>query len=202
MAGDSWSHNTGWTTSLGLLGQLQRDQGQGWQRFIDLYSVLLNYWFQQDNVPETEWADLQQDVYYAVAKGLREFDHAPGKGSFRGWLRVIARNKVADLRRSHAPVPNTDLLTQHIVRVPDEASIEKKLLFKQAVDLIRKDFAPLTWQAFWLVAVEDRRPADVAHKLGMKVEAVYVNKSRVLHRLREEFAGLLHDQPPLTPSHP
>jgi RNA polymerase sigma-70 factor (ECF subfamily) len=202
MAGDSLNSNTGWTTSLGMLGQMRQGQGQGWQRFIELYTVLLNYWFQRDGVPGAEWADLRHEVYLAVVKGLPDFEHTPHEGGFRGWLRVIARNKVADLRRDNNPYPNTDLLTQHVVRVPDEASIEKKLLFKQAVDLIRTDFEPLTWQAFWLVTVENRRPVDVAHKLGMKVESVYVNKSRVLHRLREEFAGLLHDQPPLPPSRP
>ena len=38
------------------------------------------------------------------------------------------------------------------------------------------------------------RPRDVAAELGLTVNAVYITKSRVLRRLREEFAGLIGDE--------
>ena len=39
--------------------------------------------------------------------------------------------------------------------------------------------------------VRDRPAADVAAELGISVNSVYLAKSRVLRRLREELAGLL-----------
>ncbi len=41
------------------------------------------------------------------------------------------------------------------------------------------------------VVVEGQRPADVAADLDMSRSAIYMAKSRVLGRLREELQGLL-----------
>ena len=60
-------------------------------------------------------------------------------------------------------------------------------LFGRAVSLIRDEFEPRTWQAFWLTAVEGRTPTEVSAELGMSPGAVRVAKSRVLQRLREEL---------------
>jgi RNA polymerase sigma-70 factor (ECF subfamily) len=60
-------------------------------------------------------------------------------------------------------------------------------LLRRGLELIRGEFEPRTWQAFWLTAVEGRSPKDVAHELGMSDGAVRVAKSRVLHRLRTEL---------------
>jgi RNA polymerase sigma-70 factor (ECF subfamily) len=59
------------------------------------------------------------------------------------------------------------------------------------VGLIRSEFEERTWRAFWGVAVDDRPAAEVAAELGMSPGAVYIAKSRVLRRLREEFRDLL-----------
>jgi RNA polymerase sigma-70 factor (ECF subfamily) len=57
--------------------------------------------------------------------------------------------------------------------------------------LVRDEFEAQTWEAAWRVVVEGQRPADVATDLGMSRGAVYMAKSRVLSRLREELQGLL-----------
>ena len=44
---------------------------------------------------------------------------------------------------------------------------------------------------FWLTAVEDRKPADVAARFGVTPAAVRKAKLRVLRRLREEIGDLL-----------
>jgi RNA polymerase sigma-70 factor (ECF subfamily) len=44
---------------------------------------------------------------------------------------------------------------------------------------------------FWLTAVEDRGPTDVAARFGVTPVAVRKAKSRVLRRLREEIGDLL-----------
>jgi len=42
--------------------------------------------------------------------------------------------------------------------------------------------------------VEGRQAADVAAELGMSVGAVYIAKSRVLKRLRDEFRDLFSEE--------
>jgi RNA polymerase sigma-70 factor (ECF subfamily) len=67
-------------------------------------------------------------------------------------------------------------------------------LYRRALDLIRSEFEERTWRAFLMVTVEGRLPADVAVELGTTPGAVYIAKSRVLKRLREEFGDLLEEK--------
>lgn len=50
---------------------------------------------------------------------------------------------------------------------------------------------PATWKACWEFMIVGRPAEAVAKELGLTVNAVYLAKSRVLSRLREELAGLL-----------
>jgi RNA polymerase sigma-70 factor (ECF subfamily) len=56
--------------------------------------------------------------------------------------------------------------------------------------MIRAEFEPTTWQAFWIATVEGRTAAEIAASLGITKHAVHQAKYRVLRRLREEMADL------------
>jgi len=56
--------------------------------------------------------------------------------------------------------------------------------------VMQDNFEERTWRAFWQTAVEHQAAADVAQDLGISAAAVYMAKSRVLRRLREELDGL------------
>jgi RNA polymerase sigma-70 factor (ECF subfamily) len=58
------------------------------------------------------------------------------------------------------------------------------------MELVKDEFQPNTWQAFWRTAVEGRAAQEVGDELKMTPGAVYVAKSRVLARLREEAQRL------------
>ena len=62
--------------------------------------------------------------------------------------------------------------------------------FLWAVDQVKGEFQPSTWQAFWQTAVEAKNAKDVGEKLKMTPGAVYVAKSRVLARIRDAVQGL------------
>ena len=64
-------------------------------------------------------------------------------------------------------------------------------LRRRALDILRGEFAERTWQMFWQTFVEERSPVDVAADLDVSPAAVRMAKSRVLHRLKEEFADLI-----------
>ena len=57
--------------------------------------------------------------------------------------------------------------------------------------MLRPQFEPSTWQAFRRVALDGVPPDQAAAELGLSVNAVFIAKSRVLSRLRQEGAGLL-----------
>jgi RNA polymerase sigma-70 factor (ECF subfamily) len=64
-------------------------------------------------------------------------------------------------------------------------------LYRRALELVRAEFEPRTWELFWLTAVEGRPPVDVAAERGLTPAAVRQAKSRVLRRLREEVGDLI-----------
>ena len=62
---------------------------------------------------------------------------------------------------------------------------------RKLLEMIRRDFEPKTWKAFERTALDEQPAAAVAAELGMTSNAVFIARSRVLARLRQEAAGLI-----------
>jgi RNA polymerase sigma-70 factor (ECF subfamily) len=80
--------------------------------------------------------------------------------------------------------------------VPDDAAEfseaeYRRHLAQRALELMKVEFPPAMWPACWEHVVHGRPAAEVAAELGIAVGTVYVAKSRVLARLRQELDGLL-----------
>ena len=60
-----------------------------------------------------------------------------------------------------------------------------------ALKVMQAEFEPSSWRAFWSMVVEGHSAAEVAQQLGISVGAVYVAKSRVLARLRQELHAFM-----------
>ena len=56
---------------------------------------------------------------------------------------------------------------------------------------MEEEFEPVTLQAFRRLALDGVSGEEVAQELGLSVAAVYVAKSRVLQRVRQEAEGLI-----------
>ena len=63
-------------------------------------------------------------------------------------------------------------------------------LFHQAAAQIRSGLQDATWQAFWQTAVEGKGAKEVSDCLNMTVAAVYLAKSRVMAKLKEQVQQL------------
>ena len=63
-------------------------------------------------------------------------------------------------------------------------------MFTYASQQVRRDVHDATWQAFWQTAIDGKRANDVAADLGMSAAAVYLAKSRVMARLKDEVRQL------------
>jgi RNA polymerase sigma-70 factor (ECF subfamily) len=71
----------------------------------------------------------------------------------------------------------------------------QRTLANQAMERVKSEFQTATWDAFMQTAVEGRTPAQVASRVGLSVGAVYVAKSRVIARLRQEIERMQGDDP-------
>jgi len=59
------------------------------------------------------------------------------------------------------------------------------------LDAVEEEFEPATLRAFRRLALDGASGAEAAQELGLSVSAVYVAKSRVLARIRQEAEGLI-----------
>jgi RNA polymerase sigma factor (sigma-70 family) len=168
---------------------------RAWSQFVAIYSPLVYRLARRHGLQETDAADVTQDVFCAVARGIRQFDYDPRKGSFRGWLVVVARSKLQDFLRKrqgkNQGIGGTEarkLIELQPAGDCEEAFVEqehRRCLFDWAVGQIQSDFQASTWQAFWQTSVEGKGSREVADSLGMTVGAVYIARSRVLAKLKQ-----------------
>jgi RNA polymerase sigma-70 factor (ECF subfamily) len=183
-------------TPASLLERLRQPaQEHAWARFVELYTPLLYYWARRTGCAESAAADLVQEVLTLLVRKLPEFSYDRHK-SFRAWLRAVAHNCWRNLRRRAelpraANAPDLDDLASPDAADPFWEAEYRQRLASRALALMRAEFRPTTWKACWECVVAGRPAAEVAAELGLSVGAVYMAKSRVLSRLRQELQGLL-----------
>jgi RNA polymerase sigma-70 factor (ECF subfamily) len=186
------------STSSDLLTLVRHRNHEAWGRFVALYAPLVYGWCRKGGISAADAADVTQDVFAKVFTAIAEFRHDRPGDTLRGWLRVICRNKLNDHFRARAGGPaaagGTDakaMLAEIAADEFDETTIatERQSLARRAAELVKQEFEPRTWQAFWLTAVEHRTAPEAAEQLEMTPGAVRQAKYMVLRRLREELAG-------------
>lgn len=183
-------------TPASLLERLrQPTAGDAWERFVRLYTPLIYSWARTAGLQAADAADLVQDVLTALLQALPGFDY-DRQQSFRAWLRTVTLNKWRDRCRRLAARPAGPLAHPEAVPEPDgpDSFVEveyRQQLVARALEIMQAEFQPATWKACWEFVVNSRPAADVARELHISENAVYIAKSRVLRRLREELQGLL-----------
>jgi RNA polymerase sigma factor (sigma-70 family) len=189
-------------TRVTLLARLRDgNDADAWREFVALYAPVVYGFARKRGLQDADAADLMQDVLRSVAAHMPQLEYDRAKGTFRGWLYTITRNKVYNFLNSQRRRPRgtgDSGAQQRLEQEPNrdgepDADWEReyqKRLADQAMERVRGEFQPATWQAFWKTAVDGRGAQQVAAELKMSPGAVYVAKSRVLSRLREEVQVL------------
>ena len=198
-------------TSISLLKAVRQFDQDACRRMVELYSPLLLIWCQRAGVQPADAADIVQDVFSSVFKKIGGFRREKPGDTFRGWLRVILRHKLADhfrRRREMAAAQGGSTAHALLQELPDPLSLaaepdfdfgetaeevqkETEQVMRRALELIQREFEQKTWKAFLGMVVDNRRQADVAADLGISVGAVRQAKYKVLKRLRSEFSDLI-----------
>jgi RNA polymerase sigma-70 factor, ECF subfamily len=189
-------------TRQSLLLRAQTGEANAWKGLTDLYRPLIIGWLNRQGVPARDLEDLSQDILLSVVKHLPTFEHSGRRGAFRSWLRTIVCSRTADYWRAidagtqgsggsgataalqQIADPDSDLNRQW-----DEE--HDRYVLDCLLDLVEEEFEPATLQAFRRLALDGASGAEAAQELGMSVAAVWVAKSRVLHRIRQEAEGLI-----------
>ncbi len=192
-------------TSHTLLGRLRAQDAAAWERLSQLYGPMVYGWCRGAGLQPEDAADITQNVFQAVFTGLNRFRKDKPHDRFRDWLWTVSRHRIIDhIRKLRSAAVGAGGSSAHMrwqqipeALPPDELdpvteSSETTQVVRRALELVRMEFEPQTWQACLRTTVEGHAVADVAQELGMSAGAVYVARSRVLKRIRQELEGLMN----------
>src|SRR5262245_26939405 len=190
-------------TSLSLLQRVQaQPDGSSWSRLVELYRPLIYAWLARYRVQASDADALVQEVLAVMVRELPRFEHSGQAGSFRSWLRNIAANRMRSFWRAGRcrPAATGDSDFAQMVQQIEDPDSPLSLVWNRQHDehvlgrlleLMELEFEATTVQAFRRTALEAAPVEKVAEELGISTAAVYIARSRVLRRLREEAAGLI-----------
>lgn len=184
------------TLSSALLSGVQKMDSDSWGRLVGVFAPIVYRWCRTSGVAESDVADVVQNVFASVARGIPNFERQKDVGSFRSWLATITRSRVCDhFRRQakrEAAIGGTaawktmqhqpDKLDSTICPDNIDSAINRFVL-----NSVRDEFEQRTWSAFWMTTVEGKTAAETAEAVGISVPSVYQAKSRVLRRLRQRL---------------
>jgi RNA polymerase sigma factor (sigma-70 family) len=172
---------------------------EAWQTFVTIYAPLVYQYALRRGSQHADAADLTQDVMVEVARAIRSFEYQPEKGRFRHWLLTVTRRMLVRFneRITRRPerafdIEELDALEDDQADIDWDGAFNARVL-RVAMQRIQPLFEPFTWRAFECVWLEDRSAAEAAKMLSLRIEQVYIAKSRVLKRLSEEVHEIVED---------
>lgn len=184
-------------TRVTLLTRLKDgNDADAWREFLRLYGPVVYGFARNRGLQDADAADLMQDVLRSVARNAHRMEYDPKRGTFRGWLYTVTRNKIYNFLSSNRNRPRASGdsgVQERLDSIPDKGDPDEdweleyqRRLSAKAMDRVKTEFHKATWDAFWKTAVEGLPALEVGNELKMSTGAVYVAKSRVIARLRDE----------------
>jgi RNA polymerase sigma-70 factor (ECF subfamily) len=200
--------NSAFHTRPSLLLRIKDAQDAvAWTAFVEIYAPLVYRYCRRKGLQDSDSADITQEVMAQVARSIRAFEYEPQRGRFRDWLGSVIHSKVMNHFRSghRAGLEQTGAGNglPELVAIGDPgsdwASEFNNHVLRAGLDRIRPHFEPVTWRLFERVWLQGQKASECAAAEGVPIDAVYVAKSRVLKRLREEVTALAEDLPLYVP---
>lgn len=194
-------------TRQSLLTRLKNwDDQEGWREFFDTYWRLIYSVASKAGLNDAEAQDVVQETVLSIAKKMRGFKYDPAIGSFKAWLLLNIRSRIAEhLRRKSAargrvessayPETGTALLE----RIPDPAlnqldamweSEWQRNLLEAALEKVKAKVSARQFLIFDLFALKQVPMGKITASLDVNAAQVYLAKHRVGRLLKEELRRL------------
>ena len=191
-----------------LLRLRDSSDSEAWRTFVETYTPLVYAYCRRRGLQASDVADLTQEVMTQVMRSIASFSYQPDRGRFRDWLGAVTRSKILQfLRRDARAGKDAGAMAEELMReveVPESDTLWTEgfqaRVLEVALVRCRPDFEETTWRLFERLWVDGESARTVAEELDVPLGSVYVAKSRVLKRLREEVTTLAEDHPLLLAS--
>jgi RNA polymerase sigma-70 factor, ECF subfamily len=197
-------------TRLSLISRAVARQTDAWTELVDLYGPLVAHWCRRFGCDTHATADCVQEVFTAVYISLGRYQPGERAGSFRAWLWTITANKLRDRLRAERPHDrarggSSAMRGMHAIadpndamaEIPDEeptSSDELRGLMVRAMEQVRAEFEPKTWDIFIRSVVDQLSTQAVAQQYQITEATVRKIRSRIMRRLRKQL-GDARDYP-------
>ncbi len=200
------------TTSTGLLRELGGGADSArWTEFVRLYEPLFRYWLAglrktHPTLPRMLDDDIVQETLVFMMKSFPRFQYDPARGRFRGFLYQSLRNKALKVMESYHLLRGGKVMfdsdiaetvgTQTTQPEAPVAGLGIDGLHREIWDiLLRRVFSSGKFsqqsQTVFKLVVEEEFPAEViGARYGLKANAVYQLKSRVLAAMKRHLAAV------------
>ena len=182
------------TTNTQLLNGLHEQDEKVWNEFVERYQPLLLSFGRRFGMSNQDAQDASQEILIKFCKAYQLGKYDRDKGRLRTWLSVIAKNQIRDLKRKRRDVvvANEDDQTAFMNAVPSPEDMDavweaewQESILNQCMAEVRQRVEPKTMEAFEMFALQDMPAKEVAEKLGISENNVFVAKSRVLSHMRK-----------------
>ena len=175
---------------------------EAWSEFTAIYYPLVFEICRKKGLQHADATDITQEVLSRVADAVEKYDSDRPGATFRGWLYRITRNLTVDFfrRRAKDPLANAALTSDwNEIREPSSAEDReflfefRKHMFAVVAKTVQANVSPKAWAVFWKTEIEGVDVQAAAEELQMSHGALYVAKSRVIAKLKEEVQKRMNE---------
>jgi RNA polymerase sigma-70 factor (ECF subfamily) len=163
-----------------------------WREFDAIYRPILFAFLRQQGLKEFAADEVAQDVLVKLLGTIHTYDRS--KCRFRTWLFRVTKNALIDRARREASYKKAlEGWAVHVLRLtPSDSAVMEELLrdlhrrqiLRHAFRVVRAQVSSIKWTCFEERILFNRPASEIAAKLNIERDAVYVNASRVLNQVR------------------
>lgn len=194
---ESDAHKQTWiTTTLILEGLADAANSQAWTQFVGYFRPVLVGFARNAGLSQAAAEDFTQQALLEFFKSFQTGNYDRAKGRLSHWLFGIARKVLSQTFRKRPP----ERIATDLQKSSEQQPLEnfaggggedlwqqqwEKMVMQICMDRARREFDEKTFAAFEMYALKELEPEEVAQRLGLSRNAVYIAKSRILTRVRE-----------------
>jgi RNA polymerase sigma-70 factor (ECF subfamily) len=187
------------TTRTTLLERV-RDPGDAsaWDEFFALYAPLLESYARAFGLEAADAEEIRDHCLAVVVQRIGTFHYDRSKGSFKGWLHRIARDRVVDAMRK----PSEERAeTAAFLALPDSADSPDAAWDREwraehvrfaLAEVRRAENAQGRELIDWLLD-ETLTASEIGMRAGLNANQVYKARSRLVHEVRTVLRRLGED---------